>query len=251
MKKFLAILLSILMAVSFAACSNSTNDNKSKESKQSADVQSGDITNASSNEQIAAYYNEVMKISKADKSLQGDDELSIGDVNINGKTNETTKSMITSIGNSAIKAFSGDDYEVYLPYIDKAVEVLPQDIESFNVTDNGDTLTLKITPVKEENVSKRLNGPQGRFFEVYEDIQGAVSQVSQISFPDGVENSLIIDYYGGSVEFKIDKKTKKVISGTTHMVAILNITNAKVAVINLRNATISLNYKVTYPKAVE
>ncbi|MCM1284549.1 MAG: hypothetical protein NC213_02755 [Acetobacter sp.] len=250
--KIISLILALIMVLSLAACtSNSSDSDSDNPAKQSANLQSGDITNDSTNEEIAKYYNEVMKISKADKSFQGDDNLSIGDVELNGDTKESVKNMILSIGNSAISAFSGGDYEVYLPYVDQDVEILPDDIESFTVTDNGDTLTLNIKPVAEENVTKRLNGPQGRFFEVYEDIQTAVSQVQQISFPDGVDDSLKIDYYGGTVNFTIDKETKKIISGSTEMIAILNITNAKVTILTLKSCTVSLKYKVDYPKTAE
>lgn len=242
------------MVLSLAACSSDNSDLNSKsdnQSKQSAKLQSGDITNDSSKEDIANYYNEVMKIARADESFQGDDNLSISDIQLNGETKESVKNMILSIGNSAINSSSGGDYEIHVPYFGQDVQVLPDDIESFSVVDNGDTLTLNIKPVAEENVTKRLNGPHGRFFEVYEDIQSAVSQVDQISFPDGVDNSLKIDYYGGTVNFTIDKKTKKILSGSTDMVVLLNITNAKVSILTLKSCTVTLSYKVDFPKAAE
>ncbi len=281
--KIISLVLAILMVLSLAACSpkgsdsestsnqsanvqsddivdttndtsntnadsSNTNVDSGNHPEQTANVQSGYITNNSSKKEIANYYNEVMKISKTDESLIGEDDLSIKDIELNGNTNETVKNLIKSIGNSAISASSSDDYVVRLPYADKDVEVLPEDIESFSVIDNGDTLTLNIKPVAEENVSKRLDGPQGRFFEVYEDIQGAVSQVKQISFPDGIDKSLKINYYGGTVNFTIDKKTKKIISGTTEMVAIINMTNAKLTVFTLESCNISLSYKTQFPK---
>jgi hypothetical protein len=226
---------------------------------------------------VAAYYKEAYDYTKSltaeyDENgntatyykLLGDEKMSIGDVMIDGKANAVVNKLVPSIMD---KLFAPSTYGLVPCYnrnpdLDnnsedehkkadhdfRTTEVTGDDILDANITDNGDgTITMIIQP-KAAEMSTRGDDPQGRFFEVLGDIGGVVSSIDVVSFAEGTaEDNVKVTYKGGTVEVKIDTKTKEIVEATYDMETVVAVTHANVAVIKNKSATLTISYVNHYP----
>lgn len=233
------------------------------------------------NEDVANYYVEAYNYTKTltaeyvteDGStatfykLLGDEDLSIGDVMIDGKANATINKLVPGIvGNLFSKSTYGlvpcsnrdpnldnnsenvANGEVSESYDFRTSHFTAEDILACNVTDNGDgTITLQIQP-KAQELAMRGDGSQGSFFEVLGDISGTVSKISLIKFEQGdATENVKVNYKGGKATVKIDTATKEVVEADYEMVVDVAVTHATVTVIKDKSANIKITYTNHYP----
>lgn len=196
--------------------------------------------------------------------LLGDEDMILGDVMIDGKSNSLINNIVPGIAGSL---FSKNTYGLVPcynrnPEADNNLEddtrkadhdfrtsgVTVDDILEANVTDNKDgTITMVIQP-KAGQMSTRGDDSAGRFFEVLGDISGVVSKIEQISFTQGTpEDNIKVDYKGGTVTVKINTATKEIIEADYNMVAQVAVTHASILVIKDKSASLTITYKNHYP----
>lgn len=199
--------------------------------------------------------------------LLGDEDLTIGDVMIDGKANATINKLVPGIvGNM----FSPSTYGLVPcsnrnPDLDNNSENVAngeatqsydyrtsffkaEDILAANVVDNGDgTITMQIQP-KAQELAMRGDGSQGSFFEVLGDISGTVGQINLIKFEQGDANdNVIVNYKGGTATVKINTATKEVVEADYKMIVDVAVTHASVTVIKDKSANIQITYTNHYP----
>ena len=107
---------------------------------------SGDvISNSSTKQQIADYYNKATAATKKANKLRGKESVELSKISVNNNDSGAIISFIKSILGPVIES----NYEVSdskpIPYHDQEVNVLAMTLRA-SVTDNGDTYTLKICP---------------------------------------------------------------------------------------------------------
>lgn len=196
--------------------------------------------------------------------LLGDEDMVLGDVMIDGKSNSIINGIVPGIAGSL---FSKNTYGLVPCYnrnpdMDNNSEdenrkadhdfrtssVTGDDILDANITDNGDgTITMVIQP-KAAQMSTRGDDPQGRFFEVLGDIGTVVGKIDQITFSQGTpEENIIVEYKGSTATVKIDTKTKEIIEADYKMIANIAVTHANVAVIKDKSASLIITYTNHYP----
>lgn len=196
--------------------------------------------------------------------LLGTEELSVGDVMIDGKANSTINKLVPGIvKNILVKNTYGlvpcnnrdpnldnnlDDNTRKNDHDFRTSAFTAEDCLDANVVDNKDgTITITIQP-KQENMAFRGDGSQGRFFEVLGDISGAVSQISVLSFSQGDANENVkVMYKGGTGTVTIDTKTKEITSAKYVMVANVDVKHANVTIIKDKSASVKITYTNTYP----
>lgn len=199
--------------------------------------------------------------------LLGDENLTIGDVMIDGKANATINKLVPGIVGGM---FSANTYglvpcsnrnpeldnnsenvangEVSQSYDFRTSFFKGEDVLASNVTDNGDgTITMQIQP-KAQELAMRGDGSQGSFFEVLGDISGTVGQINIIKFEQGDANeNVIVNYKGGKATVKIDTATKEIVEADYEMIVDVSVTHATVTVIKDKSANIKITYTNHYP----
>lgn len=196
--------------------------------------------------------------------LLGDENLTVGDVMIDGSANAVINKLVPGIVNGM---FAPNTYGLVPcynrdPNLDNNLEddtrkadhdfrtsaVTADDILAANVTDNGDgTITMVIQP-KMGQMSTRGDDAQGRFFEVLGDIGGVVSGIDVVSFEQGTaEENVIVAYKGGTVTVKIDTATKEIVEADYNMIANVEVNHATVTVIKDKSASLQITYTNHYP----
>lgn len=196
--------------------------------------------------------------------LIGQEDLTIGDVMIDGKANSTINSLVPGIVGGLFQpgAWGLTPCNSREPQYDNNFNeeskkedhdftkcaLTADDVLDANVVDNGDgTITITIQP-KMAEMSTRGDDSQGRFFEVLGDISGVVGQISIISFTEGDANDNVkVTYIGGTGKFVIDTKTKEIISADYTMVADVAVNHATVTIIKDKSAKIKITYNNHYP----
>lgn len=200
--------------------------------------------------------------------LLGDENLTVGDVMIDGSANAVINKLVPGIVNGM---FAPNTYGLVPcynrdPNLDNNLEddtrkadhdfrtsaVTADDILAANVTDNGDgTITMVIQP-KMGQMSTRGDDAQGRFFEVLGDIGGVVSGIDVVSFEQGTaEENVIVAYKGGTVTVKIDTATKEIVEADYNMIANVEVNHATVTVIKDKSASLQITYTNHYPASDE
>ncbi|MCC8022951.1 MAG: hypothetical protein LIO46_04125 [Clostridiales bacterium] len=207
------------------------------------------ITSSSSAAEVAAYYNTVMQASRAADSVRGTGDLKITRLKI--------PSIDDSILNQMDEALQAYDYEpmedLELP-LDDSVALKEEDIKSFNVKDNGSTLTLKIVPKAEDDVKESGKGPQGRSLGAlitWDEFLGYLDEYNvteqMLSFDGKAEDNIKFNYDGGYLELVIDKATNTIQSGKYVTVAELVVTNCKImGFFTINPGYAGVQYTVTY-----
>lgn len=200
--------------------------------------------------------------------LLGDEDLTVGDVMIDGSANAVINKLVPGIVKNM---FAPNTYGLVPcynrdPKLDNNLEddtrkadhdfqtsaVTADDILAANVTDNGDgTITMVIQP-KMGQMSTRGDDSQGRFFEVLGDIGGVVAGIDVVSFEQGTaEENVIVAYKGGTVTVKIDTATKEIVEADYKMIANVEVNHATVTVIKDKSASLQITYTNHYPASDE
>ncbi len=233
------------------------------------------------NEDVANYYVEAYNYTKTLTAeyineeggtetfykLLGDENLTIGDVMIDGKANKTINKLVPGIVGGM---FSPNTYglvpcsnrnpeldnnsenvangEVSQNYDYRTSFFKGEYILASNVVDNGDgTITMQIQP-KAQELAMRGDGSQGSFFEVLGDISGTVAQISIIKFEQGgADENVKVNYKGGKATVKIDTATKEILEADYEMIVDVAVTHATVTVIKDKSANIQITYTNHYP----
>ncbi len=200
--------------------------------------------------------------------LLGDENMTIGDVIIDGSANAVVNKLVPGIVSNM---FSPNTYGLVPCYnrnpdLDnnsedefkkadhdfRTTEFSGEDILAANVTDNGDgTITIQIQP-KAAEMSTRGDDSQGRFFEVLGDISGVVASIDAVSFTQGTaEENVKVTYKGGTGTIKINTATKEIVEADYDMETVVNVTHASIAVIKDKSATLTISYVNHYPASDE
>ena len=196
--------------------------------------------------EILAEYAVVYKTTKATGTFKGHDTMSCEYVQIDGKDNSMVKGiadkfMAASGTNMDLPPYKGDD---------NPMECLltEADIDSATYKDNGDgTATIKIVPKAAENATFK-NDPQGKSFNVLEDVAGALSSISVITWAEGDANSNVkLTEKDGYIEVTYNKDTKMMTKADYVLVTYADVTHANVAILKDKSASVKFVYTMTYP----
>jgi hypothetical protein len=197
-------------------------------------------------EEVLAEYAVVYKTTKASGTFKGHDTMSCEYVKIDGKDN----SMVKGIADGFVKA-TGTNMDLP-PYKgdDNPMESLltAADVDSATYTDNGDgTATIKIVPKAVENAKFKAD-PQGKAFNVMEDIAGALDGISVITWAEGDANSNVkLTEKDGYIEVVYNKDTKMMTKADYVLVTYADVTHANVAILKDKSASVKFVYTMTYP----
>ncbi|MCH5316093.1 MAG: hypothetical protein J1E81_09270 [Eubacterium sp.] len=196
--------------------------------------------------------------------LLGDEDMVLGDVMIDGKSNSLINNLVPGIAGGLFKPNTYGLVPCYNrnPDMDNNSEdankkadhdfrtsgVTAEDILDANIKDNGDgTITMIIQP-KAGEMSTRGDDSAGRFFEVLGDIGGVIADIDMISFTQGdALDNVKVTYKGGTVTVKINTETKEIIEADYNMLAHIAVTHASIAVIKDKSASLIITYKNHYP----
>lgn len=203
--------------------------------------------------------------------LLGEEELSVGDVFIDGSANATINKLVPGIVGGM---FSANTYGLVPcsnrnPDLDNNQENIDNgeklefhdfrtsfftadDLLDANVKeDENGNIVLTMQP-KEQNLAMRGEGPQGSFFEVLGDISGTVASISIVKFEEGTaEENVVVNYKGGQATITIDPSTKEVIAADYDMEVEVAVNHATVTVIKNKSAKLTIAYKNHYPASDE
>lgn len=198
-----------------------------------------------------------------------EENLTVGDVMIDGKANSTINSLVPGLvggmfapgtwglspctdknpvddnnSRETIKNVEGLDFKKSL--------LTNDDVLACNVADNGDgTITMQIQP-KAGEMSLKGEDSQGRFFMVLGDISAAVSGISVLTFSQGdAKDNVLVHYKGGQGKFVIDTKTKEIIEADYEMIALVDVTHANVTIIKDKSASVTITYTTHFPASDE
>ena len=196
--------------------------------------------------EILAEYAVVYKTTKATGTFKGHDTMSCEYVKIDGMDN----SMVKGVADGFMKA-TGTNMDLP-PYKgeDNPMESLltAADVDSATYTDNGDgTATIKIVPKAAENAKFKAD-PQGKSFNVMEDIAGALAGISVITWSEGDANSNVkLTEKDGYIEVVYNKDTKMMTKADYVLVTYADVTHANVLVLKDKSASVKFVYTMTYP----
>lgn len=231
---------------------------------------------------VAAYYVEAYNYTKsltaeyidADGNRQtfykllGDENLSVGDVMIDGSANKIVNGVVPGIvdnlmskntyglvpcNNRNPETDNNLDDDTRLSDRDfRTSYVTEEDILEANITDNGDgTITMVIQP-KSAQMSMRGEDSQGRFFEVLGDIGSVVASIDMVSFETGTpEENIIVDYRGGTASVTINTATKEIVEADYTMLTNVYVNHASILVIKDKSASLLITYTNHYPATDE
>lgn len=129
--------------------------------------------------------------------------------------------------------------------------VVPEDIETCNVVDNGDgTITLTLVP-NAVNLSEKGMDAQGHFFNSLGAIDQTLGQVG-VTFASGSsEENCKVMYETGKAVVKIDTASGEIVEADYNMVVNINLTHASVLVLNDRSAALTILYDQHFPATDE
>lgn len=195
--------------------------------------------------------------------LLGDEDLQVGNVLVEGNSNDTINSLVPGIVGGlftgSVKGLSPSDNRdpLYDTRDDGKIDLskcllLPEDVLASNVVDNGDgTITLNIQP-KAALLAMPATDSQGRFFNVLGDISSVVESISILSFTEGtIDENFKVMYAGGVGTIKIDTKTKEIIEADYEMDVHIDVKHACVTILKDKNASLDITYKNHFPASDE
>ncbi|MBQ3903666.1 MAG: hypothetical protein II744_01700 [Eubacterium sp.] len=210
------------------------------------------------NKTLTANYKENGE-SKTYYKLLGDENLSVENLLIEGKSNSMINNLVPGILGGIFKGNvkglpPSDNRDPNLDTRDdgkideRHSHLTADDVLAANVKDNGDgTITIQIQP-KAVILSMPDADAQGRFFNVLGDISGTVESISVLSFASGtIDENFVVNYQGGVGTIKIDTKTNEVIEADYEMDVHIDVKHANVAVIKDKNASLDIIYTNHFP----
>lgn len=206
----------------------------------------GELTASSSLEDVVAKYATVYEKTKATGTFTGKSKTTCTAIAIDGKQNGAVK----AIADAAIGS-EGDGSTPLSPSRDDnpgmECAVKPSDIESYKFTDNGDgtaTIRLEVKPTKN---SRRFQDPAGDMLDVMEDLKGALSSVSALTWSEGDADSNVVLTSKGYCEVTYDKSTDMMTKAEYVLYTDADVQHANVLFFKNKNATASFEYTVIYP----
>lgn len=225
----------------------STDDTTAAPAEDTTAAPAGDELSASSSlEEVVAKYAEVYEKTKATGTFLGKSKTTCTAIAIDGKQNGAVK----AIADAAIGS-EGDGTTPLSPSRDDnpgdKCAVKPSDIESYKYTDNGDgTATIRLE-VKPTQNSRRFQDPAGDMLDVMEDLKGALSSVSALTWSEGDADSNVVLTSKGYCEVTYDKSTNMMTKATYMLYTDADVKHANVLIFKDKNATASFEYVVEYP----
>ncbi|MCR5207802.1 MAG: hypothetical protein K6C14_04910 [Eubacterium sp.] len=195
--------------------------------------------------------------------LLGDENLSVDNLLIEGKSNSMINNLVPSVLGSLFQGNvkglpPSDNRDPNLDTRDdgkideRHSHLTADDVLACNVKDNGDgTITIQIQP-KAQILSMPDADPQGRFFNVLGDISGTVNSIDILSFSQGtIDENFVVNYQGGVGTIKVDTKTNEILEADYEMDVHIDVKHANVAVIKDKNASLDIIYKNHFPASDE
>lgn len=194
--------------------------------------------------------------------LLGMEDLSVENLLVEGKSNNTINNLVPSIlgslftgglkglppcGNISPTADTvGDGINVTQSLL------TVDDVLAANVADNGDgTIDITIQP-KAVVLSMPGSDSQGRFFNTLGDITSTVESISVLSFSSGtINDNFVVNYAGGTGTVTIDTATGEILSGEYTMNVHIDVSHADVLVLKDKSASLDIIYKNTFPASDE
>lgn len=193
--------------------------------------------------------------------LLGDENLTVKNVLVEGKSNSIIDSLVPTIVGGlfkgSVKGLSPSDNRdpAYDTRNDGALDLktsalTAEDVLDANVVDNGDgTISITIQP-KGALLAMPGEDSQGRFFNVLGDISSTVESIEQLSFSTGtIDENFVVDYKGGTGTVKIDTKTGEITEADFEMLVHIDVKHANVAVLKDKNASLDIVYTNHFPAA--
>ncbi len=191
--------------------------------------------------------------------LLGDENLSVGNLLVEGKSNSMLDNLVPGIvgglftGN--VKGLSPSDNRA--PDLDtrndgaldlRTCPLQVDDVLEANVVDNNDgTINITIQP-KSAILSMPGEDSQGRFFNVLGDISSTVESISVLSFSSGtIQDNFVVDYKGGTGTVTINTSTNEIVAGDFEMKVHIDVSHANVAVLKDKSASLDITYTNHYP----
>lgn len=191
--------------------------------------------------------------------LLGDENLTVENVLVEGKSNSLINSLVPTIVNGifkgSVKGLSPSDNRdpLYDTRNDGALDLktsalTADDVLDANVIENSDgTITITIQP-KGAVLSMPGEDPQGRFFNVLGDISSTVESIDLLTFSQGtIDENFVVDYKGGTGTVKIDPKTGEVIEADFKMLVHIDVKHANVKVLKDKKASLDIIYTNHFP----
>lgn len=191
--------------------------------------------------------------------LLGDEKLDVGNLLVEGKSNDTINKLVPGIVGGlftgSVKGLSPSDnrdpnYDTRNDgqYKLTTSALTADDVLEANVVDNGDgTINITIQP-KGAILSMPMEDSQGRFFNVLGDISSTVNQISVLSFSQGtIDENFVVNYKGGSGTVTIDTKTGEVIAADYTMLVHIDVQHANVLVLKDKSASLDITYSNHFP----
>lgn len=129
--------------------------------------------------------------------------------------------------------------------------VVPEDVQTCSVTDNGDgTITLTLVPVA-VNLSEKGMDAQGHFFNSLGAIDKTLQDVG-VTFASGsIEENCKVMYETGKAVVKVDTASGEIVEADYNMVVNINLTHASIAVLKDRGAALTILYDNHFPATDE
>lgn len=226
-----------------------TGGDSSQDSKPAEDTQpaaSAELSSSSSVAEIVAEYAKVYNTTKAAGTFLGHDSMTCESVMIEGKEQGLVKS-------AADKFMSANGTSMPLPpYSDDNASneclITADDVESATYTDNGDgTATIKIVP-KEAVNSKKFSDPQGKMFNVMEDVAEGIKDVSVVTWAEGDANSNVtLTTKEGYAEVTYTKDTKMMTKADYVLVTYADVQHCNVLIFKDKSGSAKFVYTMSYP----
>lgn len=228
-----------------APAANDETTKAPEETKEDAPA-SKELSASSSKEEVVAKYAEVYEKTKATGTFLGKSKTTCTAIAIDGKQNSAVK----AIADAAIGS-EGDGTTPLSPSRDDnpgmKCAVKPDDIETYSYKDNGDgtaTIRLEVKPTKN---SRRFQDPAGNMLDVMEDLKGALSSVSALTWSEGDADSNVVLTSKGYCEITYDKSTDMMTKAEYVLYTDADVQHANVLIFKDKNATASFEYTVVYP----